>query len=332
MRAYAVARDVDLARGQRQPTNRRTAAQRERRAAYGSADPGHQCRRVQRVAIGRTRHPAPAPRDVDPAAIMKWRKPPGSPIDPSPSPGCDPDPIAVAVGRPIIGNLAWKPGRPVIGLRLPVAVLAQVLGAHDIVRNVLGGRLPIEPRRLALLAPAVELIGRSRRHDRVGAIGAEYPALSGGEAHVRCAIQSDLRPTVADRNAGSAAAVDAESILSGLQQCRRGIGPIDFNAAARTQAAHDDIGAAGAELKLHALVSQVCQRQAAVLIEPHRRRAQIQLCARTRIAPERITRGQRLIDRRRAPFRHPRRLQRYRAFDVAQASDATGRIGLRGRR
>ena len=111
-RAGPIARHVDLVRREREPADRRAAADRQRDADARAADPGHQRRRVHRPRDVRARRPAPGVAVVDPAAVVERREAPRRIVDPGPAPRPHPGPMAGAVRRPIGGTAVGTQSAP----------------------------------------------------------------------------------------------------------------------------------------------------------------------------------------------------------------------------
>src|SRR5665213_2318891 len=163
-------------------------------------------------------YPAPASPDMGPAPIVKRRETPRGIVDPAPTPWRHPDPVAGAVWCPIRGHLRWKPHVTVARVRLPLSVVIQVFIADHITRDISRDRLFIGPARLALLAPAIEIIRGAGVCHRIGAVVAVQPALAGDQRHGLLVTAGDLRLSSANVEAGVAGAVDTEAVFTGTQQ------------------------------------------------------------------------------------------------------------------
>src|SRR4029077_11523429 len=106
-----IGRPIDLARRQRKPADRRSSTDRDR---YGHRyrrwrNEGDQRRRIDRLGGELAGDPRPAVVDTSPAPVMARRKSPGLVVHPVPAPRLDPDPAAVAVGRPAPRHRTRKP-------------------------------------------------------------------------------------------------------------------------------------------------------------------------------------------------------------------------------
>ena len=185
-RRVAVDGNVDLARPQREPADRRA----DGHAEAGRAEPGHQGGRIDRTRHDHAGDPAPVPAHHHPAAVVQRREAPRRFVDPGPAPGTDPDPAAEAVRRPGRRHTAREPHRPVVGDRAPVAVLVEQLDAGGFARNVGGAADRLFPR-LAGGDPLVEAVGSrggdlEAHHRR----GDEFAALAAAD-HESAAVDAD---------------------------------------------------------------------------------------------------------------------------------------------
>src|SRR6266704_1090698 len=110
--AYAIRRHVDLARPQREPrhTNATAPANSNPYGEVRAADPGHERGRVYRPNVSyfnhcrswRARHPAPHTANDNPTSVMERREAPRLIVNPSPSPGRNPNPVdglGLKIGR-----------------------------------------------------------------------------------------------------------------------------------------------------------------------------------------------------------------------------------------
>src|SRR5579885_3850267 len=127
-------------------------------------DPCHQRRRVHWPNVcnaddcaGRTGHPAPDSADNNPPAVMKRRIAPGLIFHPCPTPGANPDPVAVAIRRPAHYRHMRKPDIPIVWNRPPAAVVVEVLIADDVFRNVAAGCGTVFAL-VSLIAPLVKVV------------------------------------------------------------------------------------------------------------------------------------------------------------------------------
>ena len=127
-----------LTKAQREPADPTAPAKSgaETKASAEKADKGWAKHR--RTKEG-TRAPAPCAANECPAAIMEGRKAPRRIVNPSPAPGADPVPVAVAVRSPARGDLGGIPNMSVLRLIAPSAVIIQVAVADHVARNVVRG-------------------------------------------------------------------------------------------------------------------------------------------------------------------------------------------------
>ncbi len=127
----------------------------------------------------RARAPSPSAREIVPAAVVEGSEAPRRIINPSPAPGVDPVPIAIAVRSPVRCNITRIPNVAVFRFIAPVTVIIQIAVARRIARNVLSGNRVVF-LQVALRGPAVEAV-RTRSLLNVGlnVVGAiEFGALT----------------------------------------------------------------------------------------------------------------------------------------------------------
>jgi hypothetical protein len=131
-RAGAIPGHVNFTRRQREPPDRRgTDADAE------SADECNESRRIHRTNCDRARNPAPTASHKSPTAIVKWSEAPRLIFDPSPSPGIDISPMAIAIRGPVYSDASGIPDMSIIGVGFPTAVLIHVFVAGHVVRDIL---------------------------------------------------------------------------------------------------------------------------------------------------------------------------------------------------
>jgi hypothetical protein len=134
-----VGRAVDVTGAKWEP--RHAGANRDANSEAWAANPGDECRSVDRTNIGhghhrgtrRDRHPAPHSANDNPAAVMERSEPPGRVVNPSPSPGRNPNPVAIAIGRPADDRGVWEPDRAVVRRRAPATIFIEVFVADDVI-------------------------------------------------------------------------------------------------------------------------------------------------------------------------------------------------------
>src|SRR5713101_4761680 len=132
--------------------------------APAAAKEAHKGRPVDRRTKERARAPAPAAREIVPAAVVVRGKAPRRIVNPGPTPRADPVPIAVAVRSPARGDLGRIPNMPVLGLISPSAVIIEVVVADHIARNVTRGNRVVF-LQVALRSPTIEAVGTRRTID-----------------------------------------------------------------------------------------------------------------------------------------------------------------------
>ena len=164
--AHLVRRKIRLARTQGEPSYGRSSAdgkaQAETRAASPSANPRHQRRRINGSHAIRSGYPAPTAAKGSPAAIVIGSESPRRVVHPGPTPGRDPGPMPVVIGRPTCADCGRHPHVAVAGLIIPAAVLIQVVVAGDFAGNVARGQRLVFPA-VARGAPLVPCIGSAER-------------------------------------------------------------------------------------------------------------------------------------------------------------------------
>ena len=150
---------IDLARCQREPADMGCgrAAGRHRDLEVLAADERNQRRRIHRPLTPRARHPGPGAVDVGPATVVRHGIAPGRVVNPSPAPGVDPGPMAVAVGRPARGHARRRPDRTVARIDTPGAIGVEVFITDDLARNMARGDRAVATA-VALARPAVKVV------------------------------------------------------------------------------------------------------------------------------------------------------------------------------
>ena len=160
--AHLVRRKIRFTRTQGEPAYCRSSAdgktQAETGAASSSADPPHQCRSIEGSHAIRSGYPAPAAAKGSPAAIVIRSESPRRVVHPGPTPGGDPGPMPVMIGRPVCGDRGGHPYLSVARLIPPAAVLVEVVVAGDFARNVTCG-LGLVFAAITRGAPLVEFVG-----------------------------------------------------------------------------------------------------------------------------------------------------------------------------
>src|SRR5262249_47178852 len=135
------------------------AAERERRMPAAAADKSDERRSIDRPRHQAARNPDPTTIKIGPAAVMKWRESPRRVIHPGPAPRLSPDPMAIAIRRPIRRDPVWEPDRTIFRNYAPDAVFIQVFIANHLARDIArGGRfiLALVTRQ----APVIPVVGR----------------------------------------------------------------------------------------------------------------------------------------------------------------------------
>ena len=288
------------------------------------------------------RRPAPALVDLHPAAIMERRKPPRRIVHPGPAPGLHIRPVTVAVRHPVMRDRRI-PDMTVSGRARPIAAGLQILGAGHLLhlgrRQV--GRAPHHPagpagralrqRRQRLLRQQLrgqEGVVAFRPDTALEIVGADQ---RGGL--VRADLQrevdaSDLCRAVHHGDGGRTLGVAGDDLITsdrrdadGAARCR------DAVALPRTNQVDGQIDRAlrlgGGEV----LRIQGVDVELGLLIECRVRRVDVDGGGGSRLGPECVAGGDRVVDGRRLPMVLVRGVERDRAGDAGQAADARWRVG-----
>ncbi len=277
------------------------------------------------------RNPTPASAHLRPAAVVEGREAPRLVVDPGPAPGVDVGPAAIAVGRPVLRNIAREPDLAVVGRLLEVAIGVEIF----IPRLGHGNpRLAVEAAlRLALPGPVVDrrvlgvlqvrVVARidHRRRSGLDVHEAARPrrlsvAFDGGHFDRRIGAVLARR---ADVDAVRARAIDAHLA------CRRG----DAHPAPRNPP-EPQIHRSLRHGEAHLAIVEAHHVELGLLIQPRLHRAELQLGAAIVAGPERLARRDREVAHRLGPVVLLRRLESDPAFHIADAPDPGGRIGQGG--
>jgi hypothetical protein len=95
-----VARHINFAWRQREPTHPVVPTTERMRATGPASYPSHESWRIHRSQMPRSGNPAPAGAQIRPTAVMERRETPRLPIHPRPTPGRNPHPTPKTVRRP----------------------------------------------------------------------------------------------------------------------------------------------------------------------------------------------------------------------------------------
>src|SRR5947207_6689664 len=162
--AAAIPRHKRLTKSQRAPAIRRSAAESNTDSPAATTKPGHKCGSVHRTRIIRSRGPSPISAVRNPAAIVEGSKSPRLIIHPSPSPGIDPNPVSVAIGRPTNCDTSRPPDWTVLRYFSPGSIFIQIAGADHIGSNILSGTIFIFTL-VAYDSPLIKSIQSWRRRE-----------------------------------------------------------------------------------------------------------------------------------------------------------------------
>src|SRR3984957_425127 len=132
-RTGVVRGQIHIARAKREPGHAgesATESHRNSSAAGPAANEADERGRIHRADRWRAGNPSPvAAADQGPSTVVEWRKAPRLRIDPGPTPGRDPNPMAVVIGSPADHNVAGNPDWPIFRIVLPVTVVVEIIVA-----------------------------------------------------------------------------------------------------------------------------------------------------------------------------------------------------------
>src|SRR5882762_571619 len=315
-----------FAKAQREPAYPSAVAKTATKTKAASEETD-ESRSIDRRTIDWARAPAPATREMVPAAIVERSKAPGRIVNPGPAPRADPVPIARAVGSPVGFYFTGIPNVAVLRFIAPVAVIIQIAVARRIARNVLSGNRVIF-LQVALGGPAVEAVRTgSLRNDVVDVVRAvefrafacvDFIGLTAGGNFAFAANRSHASGVAALSYVNA----KCSSLLHGECQVRG----VNFVEVAFAQFTDAEIDAAFRKAHLCDALIKVQERQGGHAAEMDGRRAGLQFGAGIFVDPNFVTDGHRTVSGGTAPIALPPRLQGDGTFNVADARDARGRI------
>ena len=260
--ARLVRREIRLTRTQREPSYRRSRAdgkaQAETGAASSSANPRHQRRRIDGSHAIRSGYPAPAAAKGSPAAIVIRSESPRCVVHPGPTPGRDPGPMPVMIGRPACGDRSRHPHLAIAGLIAPAAVLIQVVIAGHFAGNVTR-RLRLVFPAVARGAPLVPCIGsRSGCEVVVDLIVAPHDYPLARIDRERLPSARHLTLPIANRDDGGLGiGIGVDAVFAGTKQSEGQVGRVDLENLILREIAHADRERPFRKPDLHGLVVQV---------------------------------------------------------------------------
>src|SRR5262249_29421360 len=168
--------------------------------------------------------------NIDPAAIVKGSKSPGSIINPRPAPGIDPGPVTVAIGSPIRNNSGRHPHGSISGDYAPATVTIQIF-VSDHLRRYVPDRYYAALTLIANAAPIIKAIEAGIFVSPVSERSSIAEADSTPRFHLyRATISGGDTLAVPDRDeCGIALRIYIETIAAGFQNRERGVGRINFH-------------------------------------------------------------------------------------------------------
>jgi len=122
-----VPRKERLTPAQWAPADAASEAKAKTYAPTGSAIPGNQRGSIEWTTPIRSGCPSPIAAPINPTAIMKWGESPRFIINPGPSPGSNPSPATVVIGRPVGRYRRRSPNLSVVRRVVPSPILVQIL-------------------------------------------------------------------------------------------------------------------------------------------------------------------------------------------------------------
>ncbi len=234
---------------------------------------------------------------------MEWSKTPGSIVHPSPAPGRNPNPVAIAVRRPTNDGGVWKPNRAVFGHLAPTAVVIEVFVADDIGRDVARGLRAILAA-VAITAPVVEVVVIAETLNvGVELIGAGkragFPRMNG----VSGAAAGDFAFPIANgHERGIAAFINVDLVVARTKNRESQVRCINFESFVLFEAPHADVQCAFGESDLGHAVVQIQEGKAGVAGKADGCGADVQLGTRAVVGPELVAGGNRAVDDRGNPI------------------------------
>jgi hypothetical protein len=321
--ADLVGRNVDFARSERKPAD--IAAP----ASGASTDEDNERGSVDGAHIDRAGNPSPAAAYEDPASVVERRVTPGRVIDPGVSPRRNPIPMAGVIRRPADGNLARIPDMAVGAIVAPLAILIEIFEANDVAREIeRGARLVVAS--VAAIGPAVEGVGIAKGFNvGVKRISAAEGGLLSGVEVVGLPAASRLAIAVAQGDDGvCAVGAGIDAIASGLSDGEGEVGRIDFEIVVGIELAYPNVDCSRRKLDLDGVIIEIEERDTGVLAEAYDGGTELQFGARGHVRPELVAGGHGAVRDSSDPISGTCGLERNRAVEVTETSDAGGRVVL----
>src|SRR6266849_3329446 len=275
----------------------------------------------------RRRHPTPSATRNHPTAVVERSETPGRVIYPRPSPRRHPNPVSIAVRRPICRNAPRIPDGAILRIGIPLAVFVEIFITDGVIRNV-ACRSRVFPTLVARIAPLIEIVAIPDAFD-IGVqlvYAAEIRGFTGANRISRTAA-GHFALTVANRDQGSVTIfVNVNAIRPGPQDIERQVWRVNFEGLILIQAPDAQVQRAFGQTNLHDVVVQIQKRKTSLRAQPQRIRIDAYFDAAILIGPEFVARGHRTINNGLDPFVGTCRFERNRAGCVAKPSGAVGRI------
>src|SRR5467141_1859391 len=287
----------------------------------------HKSRSIARRSIIRARAPAPAAREIVPAAIVVRSKAPRRVINPGPAPGADPISIAITVGSPTGRDFGGIPDMAVFRFISPRTVVIEIVVAGNITRNVPSGN-GVVFLQVALGGPTIEAIWTGGLVNAVlNIVGAgEFAALSGVD-FIGFAASGNFAFAADHGNASRVAVfIDVNAKSACLFDSKSKIWRVYFVEIALPQFADTEVQTAFREAHLRDALVKVQERKRGHTAKMHRGSASLQFGAGVFVHPNLVADGYRTVLGGAAPIALTAGLKGDRTIDVADARDARWRI------
>ena len=340
--ANLIRRHVDLARPQWEPrhTDSATAANANPNGEVRAADPGHERGRVDRPNVSyfnhcrswRARHPAPHTANDNPTSVMERREAPRLIVNPSPSPGRDPNPVAVAVRSPSNYGSVREPDVAILGHGPPATVIIEILVADHVSRDV-ARRDGALFAAVAVAAPVIEIVFIAAKALHVG-VKLFIPEERAGLPRMNRISRSTARDfafAIANKHGGRVARlVHINAVAAGTKDGKRQVWSVNLKGFIIIETAHANINGSFGDADLRDVVREVQEGKAGAARQADRRRTDVQLCAGPVVSPKLVAGRDRPVHDSVDPVVGARGIEGNGTVRVAEARDAAGRVILIG--
>lgn len=313
-----------FAKSQREPPHTKAKAEPK---IETSAEEAYKSRAENRRTKERSRAPTPSAANERPAAIVEGSKAPRIIVNPSPAPGIDPIPIAVAVRSPAWRNIRRIPDVTILRFVAPSAVIIEVVIAGHVARNVPpGGRTVFF--EVALFRPTIQSIRGRCARNAVGRIVRAIKLRLFARTHfVRLPVGGNFTFAAKSGNAGGVTGfVHVNAERAGLLDIEDHVRRIDLVQIALPQLANAEIQAAFGKPYLGDALVEVQKGKCGHAAKMESRLPRLQFGAGIFVHPNLVSNGHGAIFGGIAPVALAARLQGNGTVYVANASDTRRRI------